>query len=135
MRHAPCLLYHRTMRMPAVWLPAALFLAAHTLMYMARLQLIRKMGLTKLSGRTIQHNIDAAEADMIWAIHKAAETRLELRKLVYSVSQLQFFECISTAIALKVTCHYSRPVITLGQAPTPESRLARAAFLHVGCMH
>ena len=64
-----------------------LFTAVYALTYMVCLQLIRDKGLTKLSGRTAEHNIDAAEADVIWAAHKATETRLDLRNFVYRVSQ------------------------------------------------
>ena len=63
------------------------FTAVYALTYMVCLQLIREKGLTKLSGRTAQHNIDAAEADVIWAAHKATETRLDLRSFVYRASQ------------------------------------------------
>ena len=63
------------------------FTGVYALTYMKCLQLIRVKGLTKLSGRTAAHNIDAAEADVIWAAHKATETRLELRSIVYRVSQ------------------------------------------------
>ena len=64
-----------------------LFTAVDALTNMVCLQLIREKGLTKLSGRTAAHNIDAPEADVIWAAHKATETRLDLRNFVYRVSR------------------------------------------------
>ena len=113
----------------SVWLPAALFTAAYALTHIVCLQLIREKGLTKLTGRAAEHNIDAAEADVIWAVHKATETRLELRSLVYKASRLY-----SQKAFLLLICSES-PVITLGQIPAHTSRLAGAAILHVGYMH
>ena len=91
--HEACVLHAVSHNCACAGSPATcspLFTAVYAPTYVVCLQLIRDKGLTKLSGRTEQHNdgnIDAAEAELIWAAHKATETRLDLRSLVYRVSQ------------------------------------------------